>query len=66
MAAAGISGLTIGKVLNYKEREITAVYVRYGYGPEIRFALDAWGARLEEIVSGRQPMTNVASLRASA
>jgi integrase len=54
MAAAGISRLTIAKVLNHKEREITAVYDRYGYGPEIRRALDAWGARIEEIVSGKE------------
>jgi hypothetical protein len=52
MAAAGISRLTVAKVLNHKEREITAVYDRYGYGPEIRNALDVWGAQLDEILSG--------------
>jgi integrase len=66
MSAAGISRLTIRKILNHKEREITAVYDRYSYAPEIRHALDAWGARIEEIVSGREPSSNVASLRASA
>ena len=52
MAAAGISRLTVAKVLNHKEREITAVYDRYGYGPEIRNALEVWGAQLDEILSG--------------
>jgi len=64
MAAAGMSGLTIAKVLNHKEREITAVYDRYGYGPEIRHALDAWGARIEEIISDKEQPENVTLLRA--
>lgn len=65
MSAAGINRLTIAKVLNHKEREITAVYNRYGYGPEIRHALDVWGARLEEILSDHSSLTNVIPLRAS-
>jgi integrase len=52
MAAAGVSRLVIAKVLNHKERAITAVYDRWGYGPEIRQALDAWGKRLGEMVRG--------------
>jgi integrase len=66
MAATGISRLTIAKVLNHKEREITAVYDRYGYGPEIRHALDAWGARIEEIVSGEEQPSKVTRLHSSA
>lgn len=66
MSAAGISRLTIAKVLNHKEREITAVYDRYGYGPEIRHALDAWNARLEEILSGNATLGNVTPLRVTA
>jgi integrase len=50
MAAAGVSRLTIQKVLNHKEREITAVYDRYGYGPEIKQALDSWSSCLLEIL----------------
>jgi integrase len=64
MAEAGISRLIVGKVLNHKEREITAIYDRYGYAPEIRRALDAWNTRLEEFL--RPHASNVASLRASA
>jgi integrase len=66
MAAAGIGRLTIAKVLNHKEREVTSVYDRYGYGPEIRHALDAWGARIEEIISGKEQPNNITPLRATA
>ena len=66
MAATGISRLTIAKVLNHKERDITAVYDRYGYGPEIRYALDAWGTRIEEILSGAEQANNITRLRTSA
>jgi integrase len=66
MAAAGLGRLTIAKVLNHKEREVTSVYDRYGYGPEIRHALDAWGARIEEIISGKEQPNNITPLRATA
>jgi len=66
MAATGISRLTVAKVLNHKEATVTAVYDRYGYGPEIRHALDTWGARIEKIVSGKEQSDKVTSLRASA
>jgi integrase len=66
MAAAGINRLTIAKVLNHKEREVTAIYDRYGYGPEIRHALDTWNARLEEMLSVRETASDVTPLRASA
>jgi integrase len=51
MAATGINRLIIAKILNHKERHITAVYDRYGYGPEIQCALDTWAERLSEILS---------------
>jgi integrase len=51
MAAAGVNRLTIAKILNHKERDVTSVYDRYGYGPEIRSALDIWGARLDKILT---------------
>jgi integrase len=66
MAAAGISRLTVAKVLNHKEREITATYDRYGYGPEIQYALDTWNAKLEEMLSGPKPASSVTRLRATA
>jgi integrase len=50
MAGAGVNRLVIGKILNHKERAITAVYDRYSYGSEIQRALDAWGSRLDEML----------------
>jgi len=36
---------------DHAERDVTAVYDRYSYDPEKRTALEAWGRRLEAIVS---------------
>jgi uncharacterized protein YuzE len=52
MTGKGISRLTAKKILNHAERDVTAVYDRHTYDPEKRTALDAWGRRLEAIVSG--------------
>jgi hypothetical protein len=43
----------ISKVLNHVERGITAVYDRHGYDREKRAALDAWAAKLADIIAGR-------------
>ncbi len=48
----GISRLTVAKILNHTERGVTSVYDRYSYDDEKCRALDAWGRRLEEILSG--------------
>ena len=48
----GISRLTVSKILNHVESGVTAVYDRHSYDPEKRQALDAWGARLEQILAG--------------
>ena len=48
----GISRLTVSKILNHVDRGVTATYDRHSYDHEKRQALDAWGRRLEEIVSG--------------
>ncbi len=50
MAGLGIPRVTLGKVLNHVEPGVTAIYDRHGYDLEKRRALDAWGARLAEIV----------------
>jgi len=63
MTGMGINRLTVAKILNHAEREVTAVYDRHSYDQEKRQALDAWGARLEEIVTGTQRPTKVVSLR---
>ncbi len=48
----GVNRLTVSKILNHVESGVTAVYDRHSYDAEKRHALDAWGRRLEEIVSG--------------
>jgi integrase len=66
MTSIGISRLVVSKILNHAEPGITAVYDRHSYDREKRAALDAWGARLEQIVSGARPASNVTPLRATA
>jgi integrase len=51
MTGMGIPRLTVKKILNHVEPEITAVYDRYSYDPEKREALEAWAKRLMAIVS---------------
>jgi integrase len=46
MTSSGIPRLTVRKILNHVEPEITAVYDRYSYDPEKREALEAWSKRL--------------------
>ena len=64
MTAMGIQRLVVSKILNHADREITGVYDRHTYDDEKRHALDAWGARLEEIVSGRKRAANVVPMAA--
>jgi len=52
MAAMGVSRLVISRVLNHAERGVTAVYDRHGYDAEKKAALDAWGAKLRDIIEG--------------
>ena len=62
----GITRLVVSKVLNHVESGITAVYDRHSYDAEKRAALDAWGRRIEEILSGGKAMpANVIALRSS-
>jgi hypothetical protein len=51
-AGMGIPRLVIGKILNHVERGITKVYDRYSYDKAKQEALNAWGKRLAQIVSG--------------
>jgi integrase len=54
MTGMGIPRLTVKKILNHVEREITAVYDRHSYDMEKREALEAWAKRLMTIVSEAQ------------
>jgi integrase len=59
MTGMGISRLTVKKILNHAERDVTAIYDRHSYDPEKRSALEAWGRRLEAIISGATGERNV-------
>jgi integrase len=51
MTGMGIPRLTVKKILNHVESDITAVYDRYSYDNEKREALEAWAKRLMIIVA---------------
>ena len=63
MTSIGIARFVVGRVLNHVERGVTAVYDRHGYDREKRQALDAWAARLDEIITGKTQPSNVTELR---
>jgi len=54
MASMGTSRVTIGKILNHVEPGVIRVYDRHSYDQEKRKALNAWGRKLESIISGKK------------
>ena len=68
MTSMGIPRLTVKKILNHVERDVTATYDRHSYDQEKHHALDAWGQRLDEILSGIAAVhtENVVPLKAKA
>ena len=52
MASMGIDRLTVSRILNHKEGGVTQIYDRFKYDAPKRNALEAWAARLQEIVAG--------------
>lgn len=50
MVGGGVPRLVVSKILNHVETGVTAVYDRHSYDAEKRSALDAWGARLDQII----------------
>lgn len=65
MTSIGIGRLVVGKILNHAEPGVTAVYDRHSYDREKRAALDAWGARLGEII-GSQGAAKIVAWRSRA
>ena len=63
MAGSGVPRLTIGKILNHVERDVTAVYDRHSYDAEKRVALEQWGRTLTGILAGKPAGTVVAFTR---
>jgi hypothetical protein len=51
MTGMGIPRLVVSKILNHVESGITAVYDRHSYDAEKRQALEAWGRKLEAIIT---------------
>jgi hypothetical protein len=51
MTGMGIPRLIVSKILNHVEPGVTAVYDRHSYDKEKREALQAWGRRLQLVVS---------------
>lgn len=51
MARLGVSRFIIGRILNHSDPSVTAVYERHDYDAEKVEALDAWGRRVEEILT---------------
>jgi integrase len=62
MTEMGIPRLVVSKVLGHSDGTVTAIYDRFEYWPQKKQALDAWSARLEEIISGKPATSNVVSL----
>lgn len=59
MASLGIPRLTIARVLNHAERDVTAVYDRHSYDAEKRTVLEAWGRKLDSIFRGEDQAADV-------
>jgi hypothetical protein len=66
MAALGIAPHVVDKVLNHTTgaiHGIAAVYNKFQYIDERRTALEAWGAHVTALASGREAASNVRALR---
>ena len=56
MTKSEIPRLTVKKLLNHSDGEVTAVYDRYEYDKEKKKALEKWGRKLQSIISGESPV----------
>ena len=62
MAALGVERLVLSRVLNHVDNSVTSRYDTYSYLDEKRAALERWGRKLEEIVSGKLTPNKVVEL----
>jgi integrase len=60
MTGMGIPRLTVKKILNHIESDITAVYDRHSYDAEKREALETWAQRLMTVVA-KKPDAQISS-----
>src|SRR5207245_103625 len=59
----GVSRLVVSKLLNHTETGVTKVYDRASYDREKQAALNAWAAKLEQIVSAEPARAKVIPFR---
>ncbi len=57
MTSMEVPRLTVKKLLNHVERDVTAVYDRHSYDAEKERALNIWAQRLDNILADRPPKT---------
>ena len=62
MASLGVDRTVLAKILNHVDRSVTGRYDTHSYIPEKRAALERWGRKLEEIVSGKGTPSKVVEL----
>lgn len=62
MAGLGVDRLVLSKVLNHIDRTVTGRYDTFHYADEKRAALERWGRRLEDIVSGARASGKIVEL----
>ena len=59
MTAIGIPRLTVSKILNHADSSVTAIYDRHGYQKEKAAALEAWAAKLSEMIGADTQKNNI-------
>ena len=59
MAKLGVERTVLAKVLNHVDNSVTAIYDTHTYVPEKRAALERWGRRLQEIITGKSEPSTV-------
>lgn len=64
MGEAGVSRFILSKVLNHKDRTVTAIYDRHSYDREKQQAFETWGRSLTTLLTGEQ--SNVVALNRGA
>jgi integrase len=55
----GVDRLVIAKILNHADGAVTAIYVRYGRDEEMAAAMDLWGQKLREILTGEPSLRSL-------
>ena len=62
MRSLGVDRLTIDKILNHAESGTTKIYDRFSADPQKAAALERWGNKVREIITGKSP-ENVVPMR---